>query len=105
MNNINRELTSSYEQAGVGSCYFFRLDNDHIIDATLKGNESRFINHCCDPNCDARIENINNENKIIFYANREIKCGEEITYDYKFQYEDNEIVCRCGSKNCRGRMN
>ena len=45
----------------VGGCYFFRLDNEHIVDATVKGNESRFINHSCSPNCDARIVNINND--------------------------------------------
>ena len=34
-----------------------------------------------------------------------INPGEEITYDYKFQYEDRELVCLCGAKNCVGRMN
>ena len=76
-----------YNRRNVGGCYFFRMDAEHIVDATVKGNESRFINHCCDPNCDARVVNINNENKIIFFANRDINPGEEITYDYKFQYE------------------
>ena len=59
-----------YNRRNVGGCYFFRMDAEHIVDATVKGNESRFINHCCDPNCDARVVNINNENKIIFFANR-----------------------------------
>ena len=94
-----------YEEMDVGGCYFFRLDAEHIVDATVKGNESRFINHCCDPNCDARVVNINNENKILFFAKRDIVPGEEITYDYKFQYEDKELVCLCGSKHCTGRMN
>ena len=94
-----------YNRRNVGGCYFFRMDAEHIVDATVKGNESRFINHCCDPNCDARVVNINNENKIIFFANRDINPGEEITYDYKFQYEDRELVCLCGAKNCVGRMN
>ena len=49
--------------------------------------------------------NINNENKIIFFAKENIFRGEEITYDYKFQYEEKELVCYCGSKHCRGRMN
>ena len=98
-------MKSSYNKVKMGSCYFFRLDSEHIVDATVKGNESRFINHCCDPNCDARVVNINNENKIIFFANQDIKPGEEITYDYKFQYEDKELVCLCGSKHCNGRMN
>ena len=79
-----------YNRRNVGGCYFFRMDAEHIVDATVKGNESRFINHSCDPNCDARVVSINNENKIIFFANRDISSGEEITYDYKFQYEDRE---------------
>ena len=94
-----------YNRMNVGGCYFFRLDNEHIVDATVKGNESRFINHSCSPNCDARIVNINNEYRIIFFARHDIDAGEEITYDYKFQYEDKEIVCTCRSKNCRARMN
>lgn len=94
-----------YNQMNVGGCYFFRLDENHIVDATVKGNESRFINHSCDPNCDARTVNINNEYRIIFFANRDINAGEEITYDYKFQYEDKELVCLCGSDKCRARMN
>ena len=78
-------MISRYNQMNVGGCYFFRLDENHIVDATVKGNESRFINHSCDPNCDARVVNINNEYRIIFFANRNINAGEEITYDYKFQ--------------------
>ena len=35
----------------MGGCYMFRLDNNHIVDATNCGNVARFINHCCDPNC------------------------------------------------------
>ena len=103
--SVNEEVSRRYNKASSNGCYFFRLDADHIVDATVKGNESRFINHCCDPNCDARVVNINNENKIIFFAKENIFRGEEITYDYKFQYEEKELVCYCGSKHCRGRMN
>ena len=89
----------------IGGCYFFRLDNARVIDATIKGNESRFINHSCDPNCEVRQIRINNENKLIFFACCDIHAGDEITYDYKFPYEENEITCLCGSPNCRARMN
>ena len=105
MSKLVEGMKCSYNKVKMGSCYFFRLNNDHIVDATVKGNESRFINHCCDPNCYARVVNINNENKIIFFALQDINPGEEITYDYKFQYEDKELVCLCGSKHCNGRMN
>ena len=48
-----------------------------MIDATIKGNESRFINHSCDPNCEVRQIRINNENKLIFFACCDIHAGDE----------------------------
>ncbi|XP_031568728.1 histone-lysine N-methyltransferase SETD1B-like [Actinia tenebrosa] len=99
----NRER--SYERKGIGSSYMFRLDEDTIIDATVKGNFARFINHCCDPNCYAKVIALENEKKIVIYSKRDIKVNEEITYDYKFPLEDEKIPCLCGSPGCRGTLN
>ncbi|KAG5456901.1 MAG: hypothetical protein BJ554DRAFT_3222 [Olpidium bornovanus] len=65
-----------YEGRGVGSSYFFRVDDDRVIDATNKGSCSRFINHSCDPNCTARIITVENKKRIVIYAKREIAAGE-----------------------------
>lgn len=93
-----------YEAMNIG-CYMFRIDDNFIIDATRKGNKARFINHSCDPNSATKIIEINGVKKIIIYAIRKISQGEEITYDYKFPYEEKKIKCNCGASNCRGTMN
>ena len=94
-----------YNERGFGDCYMFRFDADNIIDATKYGNLARFINHCCEPNCKAQCNEINGKKHILLLAKRFIKAGEEITYDYNFEVESEKIQCRCGAKNCRGRLN
>ncbi|KAI3467984.1 hypothetical protein Pfo_024647 [Paulownia fortunei] len=89
------------------ACYFFRIDKEHIIDATRKGGIARFVNHSCQPNCVAKVISVRNEKKVVFFAERDIYPGEEITYDYHFNHEDEgeKIPCYCNSKNCRRYLN
>ncbi|KAJ3356844.1 hypothetical protein HDU83_009656 [Entophlyctis luteolus] len=87
-----------YEKSGIGSSYLFRIDDDNIIDATKSGNLARFINHCCDPNCNAKIITVDGQKKIVIYANKSVAEGEEITYDYKFPIEEDKIPCLCGAQ-------
>lgn len=89
------------------ACYFFRIDKEHIIDATRKGGIARFVNHSCLPNCVAKVISVRNEKKVVFFAERDIYPGEEVTYDYHFNYEDEgkKIPCYCNSKNCRRYLN
>ncbi|CUA71852.1 histone-lysine N-methyltransferase SETD1 [Rhizoctonia solani] len=94
-----------YEKTGIGSSYLFRVDDDSVVDATKKGNLGRLINHCCAPNCTAKIITINGEKKIVIYAKTNIDVGDEITYDYHFPLEDQKIPCLCGSPKCRGFLN
>ncbi|KAH9247262.1 histone-lysine N-methyltransferase SETD1B [Batrachochytrium salamandrivorans] len=94
-----------YEASGIGSSYLFRIDEDTIIDATKCGNLARFINHCCEPNCNAKVISVDGTKRIVIYANRDLKEGEELTYDYKFPIEEDKIPCLCGAVNCRGTLN
>lgn len=98
-----------YEISGEGSCYMFRLDLERIVDATKIGCMARFMNHSCQPNAYAKVISVETEigqdKKIMVFSNRDIKMGEEITYDYKFQVEDGSLKCTCGAPNCIGRMN
>ena len=94
-----------YEKIGVGDCYLFTLDKEHIIDATFYGNKARYINHSCDPNLESENINVNGEMHIIFTALRHIKEGEELTFDYKFEYEANKIECFCGAATCKRSLN
>ncbi|KAJ6354705.1 hypothetical protein OIU77_005333 [Salix suchowensis] len=71
------------------ACYFFRIDKEHIIDATRKGGIARFCQPF--PNCVAKVISVRNEKKVVFFAERDIYPGEEITYDYHFNNED-EVV-------------
>ncbi|GAA5975940.1 hypothetical protein JCM11641_002844 [Rhodosporidiobolus odoratus] len=96
----------AYERQGIGSSYLFRVDEDLVVDATKKGNLGRLINHCCAPNCTARIITINGIKKIVIYAKANIHPGEEVTYDYHFPIEeDNKIPCLCGAPTCRRYLN
>ncbi|XP_042037147.1 uncharacterized protein LOC121783210 isoform X2 [Salvia splendens] len=89
------------------ACYFFKIDKEHIIDATRKGGIARFVNHSCEPNCVAKVISVRTEKKVVFFAERDIYPGEEITYDYHFNHEDEgeKIPCYCNSKNCRRYLN
>ncbi|CAH8452890.1 unnamed protein product [Schistosoma guineensis] len=94
-----------YEAKGIGGSYLFRIDDEFVIDATMCGNNARFINHSCQPNCYAKIIMVESKKKIVIYSKRDINVMEEITYDYKFPYEEDKIPCQCGSSSCRGTLN
>ncbi|GMH10850.1 hypothetical protein Nepgr_012691 [Nepenthes gracilis] len=102
-----REYQSGRTLQCKSACYFFRIDKEHIIDATCKGGIARFVNHSCLPNCVAKIISIRNEKKVVFLAERDIYPGEEITYDYHFNHEDEgkKIPCFCNSRSCRRYLN
>lgn len=82
-----------------GQVYIFELNDTFDLDGAKGGNDARFINHFCDPNCEVEII----RNKIWVVALNDIKEGEELGYDYNFDTEDyKDHPCICGSKNCRG---
>ncbi|KAM3259736.1 hypothetical protein ACQJBY_051173 [Aegilops geniculata] len=101
------EYHSGKRQQYKSVCYFFKIDKEHIIDATRKGGIARFINHSCMPNCVAKIISVKNEKKVVFFSERHIDPGEEITYDYHFNQEDEgeRIPCFCRSFSCRRYLN
>ncbi|CAH2281806.1 histone-lysine N-methyltransferase SETD2 isoform X4 [Pelobates cultripes] len=83
--------------------YFMALKNDEIIDATQKGNCSRFMNHSCDPNCETQKWTVNGQLRVGFFTTRLVPAGSELTFDYQFQrYGKEAQKCFCGSDNCRG---
>lgn len=97
-----------YLRSGIGSSYLFRVDENTVIDASKKGGIARFINHCCEPSCTAKIIKVDGSKRIVIYALRDVKRNEELTYDYKFERETNDserITCLCGAKGCKGFLN
>jgi hypothetical protein len=87
--------------------FYFHVNEDKVIDALHGGNSSRWINHSCDPNCEADEEN----ERIFIKALRNIQAGEELNYDYGLIIDEPytkklkaEYPCWCGAKNCRGTL-
>ncbi|KAK6641150.1 hypothetical protein RUM44_012859 [Polyplax serrata] len=93
-----------YTDKGIG-CYMFRIDDHFVVDATMKGNAARFINHSCEPNCYSKVVDILGKKHIVIFALRKIAVMEELTYDYKFPFEDEKISCHCLSKKCKKYLN
>jgi uncharacterized protein len=87
--------------------FLFIVDARTVIDAGVDGNEARYFNHACAPNCESVIE----KGRVFIDAIRNITPGEELTYDYQIQREADDppdidaiFACRCGLKGCRGTM-
>uniref|UniRef100_UPI003A9A6733 Histone-lysine N-methyltransferase SETD2 n=1 Tax=Homo sapiens TaxID=9606 RepID=UPI003A9A6733 len=85
--------------------YFMAPKNDEIIDATQKGNCSRFMNHSCEPNCETQKWTVNGQLRVGFFTTKLVPSGSELTFDYQFQrYGKEAQKCFCGSANCRGYL-
>jgi uncharacterized protein len=85
----------------------FGLDNGAVINPEIGGNDARWINHSCDPNCEANEE----DDRIFIDAMRDIQPGEELFYDYGLEIDEpiteeskKKYACHCGSSKCRGTM-
>ncbi|MFL6590694.1 MAG: SET domain-containing protein [Chthoniobacterales bacterium] len=87
--------------------FLFSLDNGDVIDAAVDGNEARWINHSCDPNCETTEE----DDRVFVHALRTLRPGEELFYDYKIvpaerrsKKLEKHYACFCGTKKCRGTL-
>src|SRR5262249_17140196 len=85
----------------------FGLDNGKVINPEVGGNDARWINHSCDPNCEA----VEEDDRIFIHAIRDIEAGEELFYDYALEIDEpitqeskKKFACHCGRPNCRGTM-
>ena len=105
----DKEADRRYSRAHEHSPHtmLFSVDGGWVIDATRRGNSARWINHSCAPNCEIEEE----DRRVFIEARREIRSGEELTYDYNLQIGEKhttsakrEHACFCGSRSCRGTM-
>jgi SET domain-containing protein len=87
--------------------FYFSLEGGGVIDARHQGNSARWINHSCEPNCEAAEVG----GRVFIHALRDIEPGEELFYDYRLFVEERltarlkrDYACRCGSANCRGTL-
>jgi SET domain-containing protein len=95
------------ESAGNTHTVLFSVDDKTVIDAGVNGNDARFFNHSCGPNCQSRII----RKRVYLETIRAIKPGEELTYDYEIPNEGEteetarrKWPCHCGAPNCRGTL-
>jgi SET domain-containing protein len=89
-----------------GHTFFFGLDGGHVIDGARGGNSARWLNHCCEPNCEAEQEG----SRVFIRALADIIAGEDL-FDYLLDVKGRRTAavkklhaCRCGSVHCRGTM-
>ena len=87
--------------------FYFHIDEEHVIDAKHGGNSARWINHSCAPNCEAEVD----EGRVFIRAQRNIKAGDELFYDYGLVIDEPytpklkaDYPCWCGANKCRGTL-
>ena len=98
-----------------GHTFLFTLNDKYVIDANIDGNNARWINHSCDPNCESVTDEDDGgdprKDRVFIEAMRAIKPGEELTYNYGIVLAEPHTAklkklwaCRCGSRKCTGTM-
>lgn len=97
----------SEQHANSPHTMLFEVNEEIVIDGTRRGNSARWINHSCVPNCEIADQDV----RIFIDAHRDIRAGEELTYDYNLQLGEPHTraakrahPCFCGTRRCRGTM-
>jgi len=88
--------------------FYFHIDGGHVIDGNVGGNASRWINHACEPNCEAEETDAG---RVFIKSLVDIQAGDELFFDYRLVLDGRhtpavkkQYECRCGSAHCRGTM-
>lgn len=104
INNAEADRRYEDEKMKEHHTFLFILSSRTCVDGAFNGNESRFINHSCDANCETGVWG----SRIWISSRRRIKAGEELTYDYQYdddpEYTEKDLLfykCECGSPKCR----
>jgi SET domain-containing protein len=87
--------------------FYFHVEGGDVLDANVGGNAARWINHACEPNCEAQER----QGRVFITALRPIAQGEELFYNYGLVIDERytpavkkRFECRCGAARCRGTM-
>lgn len=110
------EVDAAYDaEDETGHTFLFTLNEDYVLDANINGNDARWINHSCSPNCESsHVEDPGGDlakDRIVIEAARDIKAGEELSYNYGIRLAERHTPklkklwrCLCGSTGCTGTM-
>ena len=89
----------SLERCERSNEYIFAIDEERDLDGNVEWNPARFLNHSCEPNCEARLI----DGRIWLVAIRDLRAGEELTFNYSYDLTDyREHPCHCGANKCVG---
>ena len=112
----HQDVDAAYEDEDeTGHTFLFTLNDQYVLDANIDGNEARWINHSCSPNCESsHLEDPSGDpskDRIVIEALRRIKAGEELSYNYGIRLAERHTpklkklwACLCGKANCTGTM-
>lgn len=101
------EAARRYDDDAMGQhhTFLFGVEGDMLIDGAVGGNDARYFNHACKPNCEAVME----DGRIFIETLTDVEPGTELVYDYALMREDpwqphwaELYACRCGAPRCRG---
>ena len=99
---------AAYDDPDPYHTFLFSLEDGRVIDASVRGNAARWINHSCAPNCEPHEDD---QGRVFIVARRTIRAGEELSYDYRLEIDGKvgprirkAYACRCGARRCRGTM-
>lgn len=97
---LNERMKYHKKNPEIAAVYIFELNEEYDIDGDVPDNDAKYVNHSCNPNCEVEII----DDEIYIIALRDIKKGEEITFNYGFEFDEDYIEhpCNCGSPNCIG---
>ena len=98
---VGRRISKSESRHAceLNNAFIFALDEHHDLDGNVSWNPARLLNHSCAPNCEARCEH----GRIWIFSRREIRAGEELTFNYGYDLEDfRSYPCCCGAASCVG---
>ncbi len=104
----HEEADARYDDSnGRHHTFLFVVNDDIVLDARRRGNDAKYINHSCEPNCESVID----DDRVWIQSIKPIASGQELVYDYRFEWDDaydaddvRYYACRCGSAKCRGTI-
>jgi len=80
--------------------YLAWISGGEYVDARWGGSGAEFMNHSCQPNLMQRHVRCH----LLFFSRREIRAGEELTWNYHYPIKLQRIPCTCGARKCRGTL-